>query len=371
MIKKIAFIGGRDSNSLGGIENYVLNLSQSLQKMGYSIVIYCESSSHKSEIQNNIKTIHWKSTHCNLIDKPLLGLISTLHALFIEKDVDLFHYNAWPPSLWSWIPLLFRKKTLMQGHGLEWQRTKYRPYQQKIMKLMESITSKTNKNIIMVSQDQSNYFLEHYKKECATIPPGVPSPASFDQKTIDSVLDKYQLKPHKYIIFLGRLVKDKNPDILIKSFLGTTHNDIQLVIVGDGPNNKGFVTCLKELADKDPSIRFTGTVYGDEKLVLLKESLLYCLPSTLEGLPISLLEAMSYGCNCICSDIPGSREAMGNNGVFVPLDNLEQGLCAELQKVIDSSANEYQYNEENISRVNSSFSWDFIAKQYVGYITKL
>ncbi len=370
MINKIAFIGGRDNKYLGGIENYTLNLSLSLKKKGYQCIIYCESDQYKREKQYGIETIHWKSTGCRYIDKPVLGLLSTIHALLIEKDVDLFHYNAWPPSLWSWIPALLKKKTLLQGHGLEWQRTKYKPYQQKIMRFMEYITSKTNRNIIVVSEDQSIFFLEHYKKQTTTITPGVPHPQEFSQSETEQVLNKYYLEKHKYIFFLGRLVKDKNPDVLIKSFLRTSHKGIKLVIAGDSSDTK-FKTAIKNDASKDTSIMFIGPVYGDAKDILLKESLVYCLPSTLEGLPISLLEAMSYGCNCICTNIPGIKEALGNNGTIVSIDNLENNLCSELQKVIDSSHEEYKVDKINILRAENVFSWDAISEKYIQYIQSL
>lgn len=370
MIRKIAFIGGRDLHTLGGIENYMLNLSQGLVKRGYGIIVYCESDHHTCLQENGIKIVTWKSLHINLIDKPLLGLLSTLHALFIEKHVDLFHYNAWPPSLSSWIPSLFGKKTLMQGHGLEWQRTKYTPFQQKIMKMMERITAHLNRNLIMVSQDQTDYFWERYGRKAITITPGINIPDCYSIENENELLQSLSLEKVKYFLYLGRLVQDKNPDVLIQAFLKINPPNHKLVIAGDNPANPKYVAHLKYLAQDCKNIVFPGAVSGNLKNALLKNALAYCIPSTLEGLPISLLEAMSWSRPCIASDIPGCREALGDSGIFVPLEQLCNGFLKEMDAFIRTPLSEIECTK-NKERAYRIFAWDNIINKYIEYINKI
>ena len=227
---KIVFIGGRDIHIIGGIESYMRNLSSVLVRMGHEPIVYCESNRHEIEDFNGVKVIHYKSINNPYVDKPLLGLRATLRTLFKEKDVAMIHYNAWPPSMWCWIPRLFGVKSLMQGHGLEWQRSKYSPWQQKILRFMERVTAYINQNLIMCSDAQTHYFKEQYNIDAVTISTAINLP---ENKVVESdILERFGLERHKYFLFMGRLVKDKNPDVLIQSFIKAKHAGYKLVIGG-------------------------------------------------------------------------------------------------------------------------------------------
>ena len=112
---KIAFIGGRDIYKLGGIETYMFNLCTKLVQCGHEPIVYCEGNCNKIKYVNGFKVIYWKSPKSIYICKIWLGLKSTLHALFVEDGVKIFHYNAWPPSLWNWIPRLMGRKAILMG----------------------------------------------------------------------------------------------------------------------------------------------------------------------------------------------------------------------------------------------------------------
>ena len=163
---KLIFIGGRGIHLLGGIENYMLNLTRELSKSGHECIVWCESDHHEEEILDGVRIIYHPGPKNNLLCKPWCGLKATIRSILKEKDISVMHYNAWPPSLWCWIPRMFGIPSLMEGHGLEWQRTKYSPTAQKIMKFMEMVTAKINQHLIMCSNEQVKYFREKYKVEC-------------------------------------------------------------------------------------------------------------------------------------------------------------------------------------------------------------
>ena len=263
---------------------------------------------------NGLKVIYMTGTKSNLICKPWVGLKATLHILRHLKNVDLIHYNAWPPSISSPLAQLFGIKTLMQGHGLEWQRSKYTSSQQKIMKFMEGVTAYLNRNLIMCSEDQTRYFKEKYGRNATTIPTAInlPYPSAKDS----DILDKFGIKSKKYFLFLARLVQDKNPNCLIEAFKIVPVTDFQLVIAGNNPTDPEYVETLHSLAKGYQNIILTGAVYGDDKETLLRNAYGFCLPSTIEGLSISLLEAMSYRLPIIASDIPANREVLSDNGAL-------------------------------------------------------
>ena len=364
---KIAFIGGRNIHKLGGIEAYMYNLCTKLKEMGHEPIVYCESDRNYKEMVNGFKVIHWKSPKSVYLCKIFLGLKSTLHAILMEKNIAIFHYNAWPPSLWNWIPRLCRKKSIYMGHGLEWKRTKYSAKQQKIMLFMERFAAKLNNNFVMVSEEQRTWFKSKYKKDSVTIPTAVNLPAEF---TETDILEKFNLQKNGYYLYLGRLVQDKNPDYLIKAFLKIDSSDTKLVIAGANEADPQYVDYLHKLANNDTRIIFTGAVYGNDKETLLKQCKVFCIPSTIEGLAITLLEAMSYAKPVIASDIEANKEGLGDNGIWVKAEDVDDLSNAILfcEKNADKLSREANKNHQ---RIKDLFTWDRISNLYANYIQSI
>lgn len=364
---KIIFIGGRDFNQSDGIANYMFNLSTQLVLLGHTPVVYCESDRNEVEYINGFKVIHQKSPRSAALSKIYLGLKATLLSLKNDKDAKIYHYNCWGPALISSkIPLAFGKKTILQGHGLEWKRTKYTPFQQRIMKFMEWLTAKMNYNWTMVSQEQTNYFLSEYKRKCITIACAVNLPEK-EQKNKSDILDRYNLINNEYFLFLGRLVQEKNPDYLIKAFIKSNIKNKKLVIAGGNTANPKYVDYLHNLAVDCSNIIFTDAVYGDDKETLIRSCFAFCIPSTLEGLPIALLEAMSYSKFCLASDIPANREALGESGIWVKNED-EDSLMEQLKYLNENSLHIEWQKQYNFERIKENFTWDKIAKKYSDYI---
>ena len=361
---KIVFIGGRNIHELGGIENYMYNLTQELSKLGHECVVWCESDHNEVEYINGVKV-----TKSNLICKPWCGLKATIKTLLYERHVSFIHYNAWPPSLWSWIPRVFGIPSLMEGHGLEWQRSKYSLKAQRIMKLMEAITAKTNQHLVMCSMGQVAYFKETYHKNAVCIPCAVNLP---DLKLADksNILDTYNLQKGKYFFFMGRLVQDKNPDYLIKAFKKIKNKGYKLVISGSNDVMPTYVDSLKQLAGDCKDIVFTGAVYGKDKARLLRDAYCFCLPSTIEGLSIVMIEAASYRLPIIASDIEANREFLKDDAVYVRPENVDD-LINALEFVQNNSEQLRYFKEENFKKVINSFTWDKVALKYVEYLKSI
>lgn len=366
---KIIFIGGRNIHTLGGIENYMYNLATKLADKGHAPVVYCESDANRTEYVNGFKVIHQKSVGGRFFCKILLAYKATFRSLLHDKDAAVFHYNAWPPSLASWMASLAGKKVVLQGHGLEWKRTKYTPFQQRIMRLMEAFTTWTHAHMVMVSREQTDYFLHTYGRVCQTIPTAVNMPADEDGGD-DTIFDRYGLEKEHYFLYLGRLVQDKNPDVLIEAYIRSGITDKKLVVAGDNPADRAYVEKLRALAGEHPGILFTGAVYGQVKEALLKGCYAFCLPSTLEGLPITLLEAMSYRRICIASDIPAAREALGERGVWVEAENIGD-LAAKLRYAHENADRLRAEAACHVERVAAQFTWDKVVDRYLRYVTWL
>ncbi len=366
---KIVFIGGRDIHQIGGIEKYMFNLASQLVKFGHEPIVFCESDHNGEEMVNGIRVIHMTGPKIYLLCKPWVGLKATLYTIRHIKDVDFIHYNAWPPSLSSPLASMFGIKSLMQGHGLEWQRSKYSPLQQKILKIMERVTAHLNKNLIMCSEYQTIYFKDKYNRDAPTIPTAINLPNPDAEDT--DILQKFGISKQKYFLFLARLVQDKNPNYLIEAFKKAQISDFQLVIAGDNAANPSYVSHLHSLAEGHNNIIFTSAVYGKHKETLLRNAYGFCLPSTIEGLSISLLEAMSYRLPIIASDIPANREVLGDeDALWHSPENLNE-LTDSLKKATQDKERFYKTTEQNYERVAESYTWDKVTRKYIQYLEKL
>lgn len=365
---KIAFIGGRTFRHADGIATFMYHLATELVKSGeFEPIVFCESDRNEEEMVNGFKVIHRKSLNNPALTKFFLGLRATLHCIFKEKGVKIFHYNTWTPTmLCSHIPLLFGRKVIVQGHGLEWKRTKYSQKQQKFMKWCETYAARTNKHWTMCSQEQTDYFLTAYNRKCTTITCAVELPQTEAPKS--DFLERFGLKGNDYFLYMGRLVQDKNPDFLIKGFLASGIKDKKLVFCGDGI--KEYVQHLHELAGDSTNIIFCGSIFGADKDAAFRNCYVFCIPSTLEGLPMSLLEAMSYGKVALASDIPACHEALGESGIYVPYENAES--ISEKLQALNNNYKEYKWQEDsNKNRASKVFSWENTSKKYIAFVKSI
>lgn len=169
---------------------------------------------------------------------------------------------------------------------------------------------------------------------------------------------------------MGRLVQDKNPDCLIKGFMSSNYGDKQLVICGCAAPGSPYEEYLHKLAIDCQNVIFTGDVFGADKDAILRNAWIYCLPSTLEGLPISLLEGMSYGKVCIASDIPANREALGESGIWVEKEKAED-ITKALNELYTNYDKYSWQGEFNRTRAMANFSWEKKAKEYYSFISSI
>ena len=219
----------------------------------------------------------------------------------------MVHIHAEGPAFFCWIPKLFGKRVICTIHGLDWDREKWRgSVASKFIRGGEKNAVKYADEIIVLSKDVQKYFLETYGRETHFIPNGVNRPEVREAKLIT---DHFGLEKDSYILFLGRLVPEKGIRYLVEAFKNVK-TDKKLVIAGGSSDTDSFMEELKELAKGDNRILFTGFVQGAMLDELYSNAYIYTLPSDLEGMPLSLLEAMSYGNCCLVSDIPECAEVV-------------------------------------------------------------
>ena len=215
--------------------------------------------------------------------------------------------------------------------GIDWQREKWQSgLGSKFIHQGEKNAAKYADEVIVLSKGVQDYFKETYGRETHFIPNGVNRPQIREASLIT---DKFGLKKDSYILFLGRLVPEKGIRYLVEAFKNVK-TDKKLVIAGGSSDTDSFMEELKELAKGEDRILFTGFVQGAMLDELYSNAYIYTLPSDLEGMPLSLLEAMSYGNCCLVSDIPECAEVVEDKALIFKKSDVEN-LREKLQDACD------------------------------------
>ena len=212
--------------------------------------------------------------------------------------------------------------------------------------------------IIVLSKSVQEYFRNTYNRETKFIPNGVNRPKS---QEADLIKKEYGLKKDDYILYLGRIVPEKGEHYLVEAFK-KIHTDKKLVIAGGASDTDEYMEKLKKSAAEDDRILFTGFVQGRLLEELYSNAYVYCLPSDLEGMPLSLLEAMSYGCCCLTSDIAECKEVVEDKAVLFKKGNV-QDLKDKLQFLCDHEHNVENYKINAADFVCKKYNWDKVVEQ--------
>mgnify|MGYP000116864997 FL=1 len=212
--------------------------------------------------------------------------------------------------------------------------------------------------IIVLSKGVQDYFKKRYGRKTVFIPNGVNRPKIQESKLIT---EKYGLEKNSYILFLGRLVPEKGIRYLVEAFKNVK-TDKKLVIAGGSSDTDSFMNELKDLAKDDDRIIFTGFVQGQILKELYSNAYIYTLPSDLEGMPLSLLEAMSYGNCCLVSNIPECTEVVEDNALVFKKADVND-LLTKIQKACDYPEMITKIKEQATDFICRKYNWDFVTKE--------
>ena len=271
----------------------------------------------------------------------------------------MVHIHAEGPAFFSWLPKMFGKRVVVTIHGVDWQREKWQSgFGSKFIRQGEKNAVKYADEIIVLSKGVQDYFKETYGRETHFIPNGVNRPQI---RKANLITEKFGLKKDSYILFLGRLVPEKGIRYLVEAFKNVK-TDKKLVIAGGSSDTDSFMEELKELAKDDNRILFTGFVQGAMLDELYSNAYIYTLPSDLEGMPLSLLEAMSYGNCCLVSDIPECAEVVEDKALIFKKADV-QDLQEKLQDACDHPERVDAHKKQAADFICKKYNWDEVVKE--------
>ena len=367
---KVAMIGHKIVPSRrGGIENVLTTLAPILTDLGVDVTCYNRST---EEIENEyVGTVVNKKYHNVTLKKAftiksrgLSAMIASFTAAIAATfcNYDIIHFHAEGPCAAMWIPKMFGKRCVATVHGLDWQREKWSgSFASKYIKFGEKVMVKCADEIIVLSESAKAYFKETYNRDTVLIHNGIDKPTI---KQAEKITELYGLSKGDYICTVSRLTAEKGLHYLIEAY-NNIKTDKKLVIAGDTSDTDEYVAYIKQMAGDNPNIIFTGFISGDILKEIYSNAYIVAVPSDIEGMSISLLEALAYGNAVLCSDIPENTLVTEDKAINFKksdvadlqnkLQNMcDDNLCVENLKhgVDDFILEEYNWNDVAVATRN-------------------
>jgi len=355
---RVAFIGGRGLVSkYSGIESYYEQAGHELARLGHEVTVYCRSyftppvSTHNGMRVRRLPTI--RSKHLETVVHTLL---STADAM--TSDYDVVHYHCLGPALFSFLPRLAGKKTIVTVQGLDWQRGKWGRIAARVLRWGEAAAVSLPHATMVVSRTLQQYYRQHYNRDTIYIPNG----ATLARPRVPRKLIEWDLLPDNYVLFLGRFSPEKNCHLLIEAF-EHLHTDMKLVLAGGSSGRSSHSDAYARSLRRHESeqIRFLPWVSGTDLEELLSNAALFVLPSEIEGLSLALLDAMAAGVCALTSDIPENREVAEDAGF-----TFRRGDQADLERMLDLLIHNPELHRQSAprerERIKSQYLWPEIAR---------
>ena len=358
---RIAMLGHKRIPSReGGVEIVVSELSTRMALRGHSVTCYNRKGHHVSGASFDAAAA---DEYCGVrlksvwtLDKKGLAAMTSSFSAALKAALggyDVVHFHVEGPCAMLWLPKMFGKRCIATIHGLDHQRAKWGRFASWYIRAGEKCASRLADEIIVLSDNVKQYFQDTYGRETNFIPNGVKITEKVDA---DEIVKTYGLGKDGYVLYLGRIVPEKGIKYLIDAFK-QVNTDKKLVIAGGSSDSSEFERQMRELAKDDERIIFTGFVQGKILEELYSNAYLYVLPSDVEGMPLSLLEAMSYGNCCLVSDIAECATVVGEHGVTFSKGNVDE-LKEKLQMLCDDGETVSALKSTAAEYVCEKYNWD-------------
>jgi starch synthase len=344
----------------GGVEQHCQQLYPYISSAGHEVHI----SRRTRYVKNNEITSHWKDIILHDIyapeSKALEAIVHTFLSIIKARllNVDLVHIHAIGPALLVPLARLIGLKVVFTNHGPDYDRQKWGRFSRAMLKLGEYLGGKySNSNIVI-----SRVIQDIVQRRCNTSSHLIYNGVS-EVKTISNkdYLKLINVIPKRYILAVARFVPEKGLHDLIDAY-ARTDSGYDLVIAGDADHEDEYSKSLKKKA-LSCGVKLTGYITGDDLRQIYSNAALFVLPSYHEGLPIALLEALSYGLNVLVSDIPANLEVKLENRHYFKCGDVT-GLCRALNALLQEGTEElYHRNIREMLRIN--YNWEEIAKKTI------
>ena len=367
---RIAMIGHKRIPSReGGVEIVVEQISVRLAALGHKVDAYNRYGHHVSgkkydEEYGRGERKYYKGVRIRIIptfrssklNAIVYSFLATLRALFMPYDV--IHYHAEGPCAVLWIPKLFGRRVIVTIHGLDWQRAKWGNFASFIIKFGEKMAAKYADEVIVLSENLKRYFKDTYGRKTVFIPNAIDKPECMEA---EQITEKFGLQKDNYFLFLARIVPEKGVHYLIEAFR-QIKTDKKLVIAGGSSQAIEYMQKVHRMAAEDERIIMTDFVQGRVLEELYSNAYAFVLPSDVEGMAISLLEAMSFGCCCLVSDICENTEVVEDKALVFHRGDV-QDLRRQLEYMLEHPEIVTEYGKHSADYICGKYNWDEVVSE--------
>ena len=367
---RIAMIGHKRIPSReGGIEIVVEQLSVRLAALEHKVDAYNRYGHHVSgkkydeeygrgdrKYYKNVRIRIIPTFRSSKLNAIVYSFLATLRALFMPYDI--IHYHAEGPCAVLWIPKLFRKRVIVTIHGLDWQRAKWGNFASFVIKFGEKMAAKYADEVIVLSENVKKYFKDTYGRETVFVPNAIDKPERMEPELIT---EKYGLEKNGYFLFLARIVPEKGAHYLIEAFR-QIKTDKKLVIAGGSSQAMEYMEKVHRMAAEDERIIMTDFVQGQMLAELFSNAYAFVMPSDVEGMAITLLEAMSFGCCCLVSDICENTEVVEDKALTFQKSNVKD-LRKKMEFLLEHPEIVEDYKSQSSDYICNKYNWDDVVEE--------
>lgn len=367
---RIAMIGHKRIPSReGGVEVVVDALSVRMARLGHHVEAYNRFGHHVSgkkydqeygwkgrKFYKGVRIYIVPTFRRSSLNAIVYTFFATIMALFHHYDV--IHYHAEGPCAMLWLPHFLKRKVVVTIHGLDWQRAKWGNFASFVIKFGERMAAKYADEIIVLSENVKQYFMDTYHRKTIYIPNGISRP---DAQGAGLIGEKYGLEKDGYFLFLARIVPEKGLHYLIEAFSGLD-TDKKLVIAGGSSQAMDYMDRIHRMAAKDERILMTDFVQGQVLEELYANAYAFVLPSDVEGMALTLLEAMSYGDCCLVSDIRENTEVVEDKALTFKKGDVKD-LRRQLVWMLSHPDEVRCMGEESVDYICGKYDWDDVTRR--------
>ena len=364
---KIALMGTRGiPAAYSGFETCVEQLGQRLVERGHEVTVYCRVPhiTYAGDTYKGMRLVKLRAIGNMFLDTIIHSFLSTLHGLTQRYDVILYFIAGNSPV--TWIQRLVGTKTAHNVDRLDWKRAKWPNWAKKYLQLSEFLATKLPNAVVTDSRIVQDYYETRFNSHSTYIPYG----SEVEILPPGETLARFGLQSRRYILFVGRLV----PENCIHHILGAFHQtktDLQCVIVGDAPYSNQYKARLRQMAEGDPRIIFTGYVFGQGYHELGSNALIFIESSGVGGTHPALTEAMAFGNCVIVNDTPENLETIGEAGFSYAGELGADSLRVVLQELLDQPDKVASYRHLAQARARAHYSWEAITDAYEALFQQL
>jgi glycosyltransferase involved in cell wall biosynthesis len=345
--------------NFGGSDTAVEEIGRRLAGRGFEVTVYCRRHNSTTSAPSHLgmRRLVLPSFGGFYFDTITHSLVSSLHVL-ARDTADVLHFHGLGNALL--FPLLAGspKKLVITIDGPDWERPKWGRFARAVFKLAARMSVRLADAVIIDNQPTIRYFRERWGAEVTYIAYG----ADHDPPSATGYVEGFGLRPRRYVLFVGALVPDKGPDVLIDAYR-RVDTDWPLVIVGDSPFADSYRRSLRSAAASDERVRMLGYVYGEPYRELLANAYAYVHPLRADGTSPALLQAMGYGSCIVVNSLPEVLSAVGDAAVRYATND-PADLAGKLQLVLSDSGLAARLREAAARRAAEEYDWDQVASAH-------